>query len=158
MKKIVFTLSLAITHIAVGQSHDTTTVANPNYDKALATKLGADDYGMKSYFLVILKSGTNTTKDTKLINKCFRGHLDNINKLVQEEKMVVAGPLEKNENNYRGIFILNNVATIEDAEKLMQTDPAIKNKLLDFDIYPWYGSAALTEYLPSSDKIWKLKP
>jgi len=30
---------------------------NPNYDKALADSLGADDYGMKSYVFVILKSG-----------------------------------------------------------------------------------------------------
>lgn len=27
--------------------------ANPNYDEALAKKLGADDYGMKQYVLVI---------------------------------------------------------------------------------------------------------
>ncbi|MBN2395104.1 MAG: hypothetical protein JXC36_01425, partial [Candidatus Atribacteria bacterium] len=34
------------------------TISNPNYDKSLADKLGGDDYGMKSYFLVILKTGT----------------------------------------------------------------------------------------------------
>lgn len=28
--------------------------SNPNYDEALAEKLGADDYGMKSYFFVVL--------------------------------------------------------------------------------------------------------
>ena len=32
---------------------------NPNYDEALAKKLGADDYGMKKYVLVILKTGEN---------------------------------------------------------------------------------------------------
>ncbi|MEO7047924.1 MAG: hypothetical protein ABI091_21680, partial [Ferruginibacter sp.] len=59
--------------------------------------------------------------------------------------------------NYRGIFILNNIKSIEDAKALMLTDPAIKNGLLDYEIFTWYGSAALPEYLPVSDKIWKIK-
>lgn len=28
----------------------------------------------------------------------------------------------------------------------------------DYEIFTWYGSAALPEYLPAADKIWKLKP
>jgi len=132
--------------------------SNPNYDKSLAEKLGGDDYGMKSYFLVILKTGTNATTDQELIRESFRGHLDNINKLVSEEKMVVAGPLGSNDKNYRGIFILNNIASIEEAKEVLQTDPAINNGLLDYEIFTWYGSAALPEYLPAADKIWKLKP
>ncbi|HLV51064.1 MAG TPA: YciI family protein, partial [Flavobacterium sp.] len=132
--------------------------SNPNYDKTLAEKLGGDDYGMKSYFFVILKTGTNTTTDKELINESFRGHLDNIHQLVKEKKLIVAGPLGKNEHNYRGIFILNNIQSEEEVKDLLQTDPAIKNGLLDYEIFTWYGSAALPEYLPVSDKIWKSKP
>lgn len=132
--------------------------ANPNYNKELAEKLGADGYGMKNYFLVILKTGANESTDKELINASFRGHMDNINRLVQEGKLIVAGPLKKNENNYRGIFILNNLKSDEEAKELLQTDPAIKNKLLDFEIFTWFGSAAIPEYLPFSEKIWKLKP
>jgi len=29
---------------------------------------------------------------------------------------------------------------------------------LDMELFSWYGSAALPEYLPFSDKIWKAKP
>lgn len=134
------------------------TVLNPNYDNALAEKLGGDDYGMKSYFWVILKTGTNTTTDKELIGQSFRGHLNNINRLVDEGKLIVAGPLGKNENNYRGIFILDNIASIDEAKILLQSDPAIRTGLLDYDIFTWYGSAALPEYLPVSDKIWKLNP
>jgi hypothetical protein len=72
--------------------------------------------------------------------------------------MIVAGPLGKNPNTYRGIFILQNMKSIKEVEEVLDTDPAIKNKLLDYEIYNWYGSAALPEYLPFSDKIWKLKP
>ena len=134
-----------------------TTILNTNYDPELAQRLGGDDYGMKGYILVILKTGSNQTTDKDFISNCFRGHLDNINHLAENGKLVVAGPLAKNENTYRGIFILN-VTTIEEAQSLLQTDPAIKEGLLDADIYNWYGSAALPEYLKASDMIWKTKP
>jgi uncharacterized protein YciI len=130
---------------------------NPAYDPALAEKLGADDYGMKSYMLVILKTGNNKTTDKAFIDSCFRGHMENIGRLVDDNKLIVAGPLGKNESSYRGIFILN-VATTEEAKFLLQTDPAINENLLAADIYKWYGSAALPLYLPDSEKIWKVKP
>jgi len=160
MKFIIAISLLIVTNLTFGQSNsdNDSLISNPNYDKTLADKLGADDYGMKSYFLVILKTGTNTTSDKELISESFRGHMDNINRLVAEGKLIVAGPLKKNDNNYRGIFILNNLKTIEEAKELLQTDLAIKNGLLDYEIFTWYGSAALPEYLPFSDKIWKLKP
>lgn len=135
-----------------------TTKMNPNYDEELAKKLGGDDYGMKSYFFVILTTGKNTTEPKEKVSEYFRGHLDNINRLVQEKKLIVAGPLSKNEKNYRGLFIFENLKTKEELESILQTDPAIKNELLDFEIFTWYGSAALREYLPFSDKIWKSKP
>jgi uncharacterized protein YciI len=113
---------------------------------------------MKSYYLIILKTGPNTTADKELINASFRGHMNNINRLVEEGKLIIAGPLGKNENKYRGIFILNNLKSLEDAKELLKTDLAIKNGLLDYEIYTWFGSAALPEYLPFSEKIWKLKP
>ncbi len=134
------------------------TISNPKYNKIIADKLGGDDYGMKSYFFVILKTGTNTTTDKEIIRTGFRGHMDNINRMVQEGKLIVAGPLGKNGNNYRGLFILNNLKSTEEAKELLQADSAIKNGLLDYEIFTWYGSAALPEYLPFSDKIWKSKP
>lgn len=159
--KLLLTLTLLVlTNLTFGQSkpESDTLTANPNYDKKLADKLGADTYGMKRYFLVILKTGTNQTTDKELINESFRAHMVNINRLVEEGKLIVAGPLAKNELNYRGIFILNNIKSQEEAIEILQTDLAIKNRLLDYDLFTWYGSAALSEYLPFSDKIWKSKP
>ena len=129
---------------------------NPDYDSTLAQKLGADDYGMKSYVFVILKTGTNTTTDKAFIDSCFSGHMANIVRLVNEGKLIVAGPLGKNDNTYRGIFIFN-VSTTEEARELVQSDPAINSKLLDADLYNWYGSAALPEYLGVALKIGKYK-
>ncbi len=128
---------------------------NPNYDSELAKKLGADDYGMKSYIFVMLKTGSNESTDKAYKDSCFAGHLANITRLVKENKLIVAGPLGKNENAYRGIFILN-VTTFDEANELLKTDPAINAKFLEADLYNWYGSAALSEYLETSDKIWKV--
>ncbi len=127
---------------------------NPDYDSLLARKFEADDMGMKKYILVMLKTGTNNTTDKKLQDSLFAGHMANINRLVKINKLVVAGPLMKNEKTYRGIFILN-VQTPEEARILLDTDPAIKENLLAAELYQWYGSAALPAYLNISDKIWK---
>lgn len=127
---------------------------NPKYDKVLADSLGADDYGMKMYVLVILKTGPVNTSDKSTTDSLFGGHLQNIRRMANQGKLVVAGPLEKNEKNYRGIFILN-VKTVEEARLLLETDPAIHAKLLEADLYGWYGSAALPMYLPASEKIEK---
>lgn len=161
MKSNVLIVATFIINLTFGQTDKLamdSLVSNPDYDKTLADKLGGDDYGMKSYFFVILKTGANTSTDKELISESFRGHMENINRLVEAGKLIVAGPLGKNENNYRGIFILDNIKSIEEARELLQTDLAIKNGILDYQIYNWYGSAALPEYLPYSDKIWKLSP
>jgi len=131
---------------------------NPNYDEKLAKELQADNYGMKSYFFVILKTGSNPTKDQNLIAESFKGHMANINRLVEEKKLVIAGPFGKNDHTFRGLFILQNIKNIAEAESILKTDPAIQNNLLTFDIYNWYGSAALPVYLEASDKIWKTQP
>jgi len=136
---------------------NTTQTPNPNYDPTLAVKLGADDYGMKSYIFVILKSGSNQSEDEEAKDKAFSGHLSNINRLVDEKKLIVAGPFGQNNNDFRGLFILN-VKTIEEAQLLLATDPAINAKYLSAELYPWYGSAALSTYLEASDKVWKVEP
>lgn len=128
--------------------------ANPKYDSALALKLGADPYGMRNYVFVILKSGDNKSTDMRFRDSCFAGHLQNIKRLAAARKIIVAGPFGENNSDFRGLFILN-VPTIEAAKQLLQTDPAIHAGFLAPELYPWYGSAALPEYLDASDKVWK---
>jgi len=131
---------------------------NPNYDAELAKKLNADDYGMKSFYFVILKSGKNPPELSKAVkDSIMMGHLKNIGNLAESGKLLVAGPFGKNELTYRGLFILNT-SSLDDAKQIIASDPAIKSGIFDVELLPWYGSAALGEYLPSSDKIWKIKP
>lgn len=109
---------------------------------------------MKSYVFVVLKTGKNTTSDKQFIKDCFNGHMLNISKLADAKKLIIAGPFTKNEADFRGIFILD-VPSIEEAKQLLQTDPAVHADLLSATYFSWYGSAALSEYLPLHDKIWE---
>jgi uncharacterized protein YciI len=151
MKKLFLLISLITVTLAI-QAQEKKPKAP--YDEALAKKLGADNYGMKMYVLVILKSGSNTTETKAKTDSLFAGHMANMGKMVEAQKLVVAGPMGKNDKNYRGIFVLNT-KSIEEAKQLLESDPAIKAKLLEPELYNWYGSAALAEYLPFHDKIQK---
>jgi uncharacterized protein YciI len=127
---------------------------NPQYDSTLAKTLGADEYGNKSYILVILKSGTNNLEKGQERNELFRGHMENINRMAEEGKLVISGPMDKNDKTYQGIFILN-VTTKEEAAELLKSDPVIREKILDTELFEWYGSAAISEYLKVHKKIEK---
>lgn len=126
---------------------------NKNYDEALAKSLNADDYGMKKYVLVMLKPGSNTDTTKSVIDSVFTGHMKNINRLAETVDLVVAGPIMKS-NVYQGIFIFN-VETIEEAEALLETDPAVYAKYLEPEMFLWYGSAALMETTKIHRKIEK---
>ncbi|MBK6543712.1 MAG: hypothetical protein WAR77_08620 [Saprospiraceae bacterium] len=129
--------------------------ANVHFDSTLTAKYGADDYGMKWYILVLLKTGTGVEQDAGKRKELFEGHLKNIRSLADQGKLTVAGPLEKNDR-YRGIFILN-LSNKEDALLLLESDPAIKAKLLEPELIRWYGSAALPAYLDVEGKLGKFR-
>ncbi len=143
-KFLVFTIvALSILSFAgFGQSLEKE--KKSDFDAELAKKLGADEYGMKSYVFCILKTGPKDAeiKDKKKRNEIFAGHMANIERLADEGKLAVAGPFSKNDRNYRGLFILN-VATVDEAQKLVETDPTVKAGVLIAELTPWYGSASL---------------
>ncbi|SHE71255.1 YciI family protein [Chryseobacterium takakiae] len=125
------------------------------FNQNLATKLGADQYGMKPYVIVMLTTGPAKIEDKAKMTELMKGHLANIGKLADEEKIVVAGPfLEKNKENYRGMFIFNTQSK-EEAEQWVKTDPAVQAGVFSYEIFPWYGSAALPMYLKHHKEIAK---
>jgi uncharacterized protein YciI len=148
--KSILTLILVAAVFSNGRAQN----SNPNYDSLLAKKLGANEYGMKSFILVLLKKGSNTTAIKSFVDSCFKGHMANIKSMEKQGHLVVGGPMGKNDKDYSGIFILN-VSSMEEAKKLVDADLAIKENLLAAEFYIWYGSAALPLYLESADKIWK---
>ena len=153
MKSLLLVLSLSIASAALGQDKQTPAAAPP-YDEALARRLGADDRGMKSYVLVLLKTGPKADLPKEERSKLFAGHMVNMGRLAALGTLVVAGPMVRNDRHYEGIFILN-VKTIKDAEELLATDPAVAGGALAFEAYGWYGSAALQETVAIHGRIDK---
>ena len=147
IKNLTIALLLIISANCFGQPK------NPQYDPQLAQKLGADQYGMKVYVMAFLKSGPNRSKDSVTRAELQKAHLKNITRLVDEGKLIVAGPF-MDDQPIRGIFIFN-VSTVEEARKLTETDPAIKAGSLVMELHPWYGSAALMETVGIHKKLEK---
>jgi uncharacterized protein len=113
-----------------------------SYDAALAKKLGADERGMKTYVFVNLIRGKKTYEKAER-DKYIAGHMENIGKLAESGTLVLAGPFF-DDNDIRGIYIFD-VDTLEKAKALVETDPAVKAGVFEFEMRLWYGSAALLE-------------
>ncbi len=152
MKKIAVLPLLCLLSLSVKAQSTKAQPSGAIYNKALADSLGADGHGMRMYYLILLKTGPERIGEKDKLEQLFDGHMTNIGKLAREGKLIVAGPMGKNDKQYRGIFILS-VKTKQEAEDLLATDPAIKAGLLAAEVYEWYGSAALPAYLRVHEQI-----
>ena len=113
----------------------------PTFDSLKAYEYGADEYGMKQYVMAFLKKGPNRDRDSSEAYDLQMAHMENIGKMADEGKLVLAGPF-MDDGEIRGIYIFN-VKTVEEAKALTETDPAIQAGSLVMELIPWYGSAAL---------------
>lgn len=146
---VIFGLSV----FASAQSEKNTETKKPipAFDAELAKQFGADDYGMKQYVFVILKTGAAKIDDAEKRKQLQNGHMENINRLADAGKLVLAGPLMDG-GNMRGLYIFN-VTTIEEAKELVKTDPAIREGLFDVEFTKWYGSAVLMQVSDLHKKV-----
>jgi uncharacterized protein YciI len=96
---------------------------------------------MKKYVMAFLKKGPSRDLDSAEAASLQIAHLNNIRKMAEQGKLVLAGPFF-DEGDIRGIYIFN-VENIREAEELTQTDPAIQAGSLVMELREWYGSAAL---------------
>jgi uncharacterized protein YciI len=124
-----------------------------SYDEALATRLGADEYGMRSYVLVVLKTGPNKMPAGPERDEMFRGHFANMKRLSDEGKLVLAGPFD-GVDGWRGLFIFA-VKDIDEARQLAATDPVLVKGEMTAEFHKYYGSAALALVREFHDKVAK---
>ncbi len=152
----IFTMVTLATICSLAQT--TEKPVSPTYDAELAKKLGANEMGLRNYVLAILKTGPN---DTKVVGEArttaFKGHFDNMGRLAADGKLAVAGPFGTNDKAFRGLFILA-VATVEEAQKLAETDPAVKAGIFVVEYVPWMGSASLMATPEIHKRIAKANP
>lgn len=145
MKRIFIFFTFLISSNLMGQQ---------SFDPALAEKYQADEYGMKTYIIAFLKRGAEVENySPEERSEIQKKHMANIQILAATGKLILAGPFI-NDLDFRGIFLFD-VSTIEEAEALTATDPAVQAGVLSMDLKSWYGSAALTSIPELHSKIQK---
>lgn len=86
----------------------------------------------KQYYFVFLNTNPNREKlSEEETMKLQEGHLNNINRLAKEGKLITAGPVKGG----GGIFILI-ASSMDEANEYLQTDPAIKANRFNLEVYP----------------------
>ena len=125
----------------------------PPYDPELASSVGADEYGMKNYVLVVLKTGPTKVPVGPERDEMFQGHFANMKRLAGEGKLALAGPFD-GVDGWRGLFIFA-VSDIEDARKLVATDPVIVKGEMTAEFHKYYGSAGLMMVRETHDRLAK---
>ena len=113
----------------------------PAFDAELARSTGADEHGMRSYVLVVLKTGPKQMPKGPERDSMFAGHFANINRLAKEGKLALAGPFD-GVDGWRGLFVMAT-ADIEEARGWVATDPVVINGEMVAEYHKYYGSAAL---------------
>ena len=129
------------------------TASNAKFDSVLAQRLGATEHGMHRYVMAFLKKGPNRDQDSTTAANLQKAHMDNIVKMAEAGKLVLAGPF-LDTGEVRGIYIFN-VTTVEEAQALTASDPAIQAGRLKMELHPWYGSAVLPLITPLHKRLEK---
>ncbi len=133
--------SAAASASASASTSEAPTATTSKFDAELAKSVGADDYGMKKYVLVVLKTGPKQMPKGEQRDAMFKGHFANMKRLADEKKLAVAGPFD-GADGWRGLFILA-VADIEEAKKIVATDPVIINGEMIAEYHKLFASAAM---------------
>jgi uncharacterized protein YciI len=93
-------------------------------------------YEMKQYWLVLLFRGPQRSQDSISAAKIQQAHMNNIERLAAEGKIIMAGPMGDN-GSLRGIFIMDGKDSTEIANHI-KVDSAIVTGRLRFEIHPWW--------------------
>jgi uncharacterized protein YciI len=139
---VALSFALACCGAASARTADAPVLPPPARDAALATRLGADERGMRAYVLVVLRTGPTRVPDGAAREAMFAGHFANMERLAKEGKLVLAGPFTQDPDGWRGLFVFA-VADVDEARRLVATDPVIVQGEMVAEYHRWYGSAAV---------------
>jgi uncharacterized protein len=137
MKRFVLTLFAAAWLFA------SNTKGQPAQEPPKMPDVGPGGFEMTTYYVGFLYRGPKgtpeTTPETEALQKA---HLANIQKMAAEGKLLVAGPFLDG-GDLRGIYIFRT-ATMEEAQALAATDPAVKAGRLRLEFHPWFAAKNIT--------------
>ena len=88
-----------------------------------------------AYLAFLVRGEKWTPEKTPQTEAIQKAHLENINRLAEMKKLVVAGPFGDN-GKLRGIFVFR-VGSLEEARSLAETDPAVRAGRLALIFHSW---------------------
>ena len=137
MRKILCLLPVIISFVAIASSRSANSIAATIVDTT-------PTYEMKQYWLVLLFSGSQRSQDTATAAKIQKAHINNIERLAAEGKIIMAGPMG-DKGNLRGIFIMDGKDSTEIAGHI-KVDSAVVTGRLRFEIHPWWTAKGKYEF------------
>ena len=91
---------------------------------------------MSTYYLGLLRRGSNWSPDvTSETERIQEAHLAHIRRMFEAGDLVIAGPFT-DDGDLRGVFLFQT-ETLEEAQALAASDPAVKAGRLVVEIHPW---------------------
>lgn len=103
---------------------------------------GDTTYTMKQYVFCLYLSGPERSQAKEEADRIQAAHMAHMSEMVITSGLQVAGPLG-DDTEKRGILIFD-LDTVEEAEKAMAEDPAVKAGRLRFECHPWWAAKGST--------------
>jgi len=115
---------------------------------ATAQEKSEPTYEMTTYYVGLLYRGPKWTPEvTPEVEQIQKGHLDNIRKMAESGKLILAGPFSDG-GNLRGMFVFK-VDSLAEAKVLCDADPAIQAGRLVVEWHPWYSAKGIQIVQPA---------
>ena len=109
---------------------------------AVAAEKGPTGREMELYYVGLLFRGPAWTPgETPEIMELQKAHLANITRLAESGKLVLAGPFV-DDGDMAGMFVFR-VSSLEEAQALCDSDPAVKAGRLRVELHPWYSEKGI---------------
>lgn len=99
---------------------------------------GDTSFLMKQYYLCLLKKGPRRDQEGEEAALIQQAHLDHLAKLAADRKICMAGPFA-GDGDILGILIFST-PTLEEAQRLADSDPAVQVGRLIPEIHPWWAA------------------
>jgi len=97
---------------------------------------------MTTYYVGFFYRGPKWTPErTPEVEKLQQAHMDNIRRLGESGKLILAGPFS-DDGELRGMFVFQ-VSSLEEARDLCETDPAVKAGRLRVELHPWFAAKGI---------------
>jgi uncharacterized protein YciI len=104
---------------------------------------------MEKYYLVLLKRAPNAPKmDAPTLEALQKQHLGHLRAMYEAGKMVIAGPFDEQQDQSLRGMCLYRVASLEEARRLAEQDPAVKAGRLQVDVLAWWVEKGYVSFKP----------